>query len=115
MISLPGMMTWSLMTGGWVLLAQAAKAKAGSGDVMTYLIPLAIWGGILLLLIVLAAIVVRKLRDSATQNRQAASDLLSNFQEMRAEGDISDAEFRNIKSVLGNQLGSHVKSGKKTL
>jgi uncharacterized membrane protein len=81
---------------------------------LPYLIPLGIWGGILLMLIVLAAIVVTKLRDNATRNRQAANDLLSNFQEMRQEGDISDAEFRNIKSVLGNQLGSHVKSGKKT-
>jgi hypothetical protein len=65
-------------------------------------------------MIVLGAMVVRKRRDSATHNRQAANDLLSNFQEMKQEGDISDAEFRNIKSVLGNQLGSNVKSGKRT-
>jgi uncharacterized membrane protein len=113
MFSHVGSIPWHLMDAGG-LVAQAARAKAGSDDMLPYLIPLGIWGGILLMLIVLAAIVVTKLRDNATRNRQAANDLLSNFQEMRQEGDISDAEFRNIKSVLGNQLGSHVKSGKKT-
>ena len=114
MISHVGTMPWALAMDAEVLVAQAVNSKPGSGEVMEFLIPLGIWGGILLLMIVLATMVVRKLRDSATQNRQAASDLLSNFREMRQEGDISDAEFRNIKSVLGNQLGSHVKSGKKT-
>ena len=114
MISLVGLTPWTLPLFDTGLLAQARRAKAGSEDVLEYLIPLGIWGGILLMMIVVATLVVIKLRESATQNRQTASNLLSNFQEMKAEGDISDAEFRNIKSVLGNQLGSHVKSGKKT-
>lgn len=106
---------WSLPAGAAPLLAQVAKAKGNESETTAYLIPLAIWGGVLMLMIVVGALVVRKLRESATQNRQNAGDLLSNFQEMRQEGDISDAEFRNIKSVLGNQLGSDVKRGKKTL
>ena len=41
-----------------------------------------------------------------------ASDLLTNFQEMRHEGDISDADYRKIKSVLGEQLQRELKDGK---
>jgi hypothetical protein len=99
------------------LLAQTAKNKAKGDliDVTPRLYQLGIWGGLLVLLLVIAFLVVRKLRDNATGNQQRGGDMLSNFQEMKQEGDISDAEFRNIKAVLGNQLRSDVKSGKKTV
>ncbi len=98
-----------------LVLAQAAKAKGTFRDITPKLYELGIWGGLLALLLVIAFVVVRKLRDSATQNRHSGGDVLSNFQEMKQEGDITDAEFRNIKAVLGNQLRSDVKSGKKTV
>jgi hypothetical protein len=44
--------------------------------------------------------------------RRTANDLLTNFQELNQQGEFSDAEFRKIKSVLGNQLQRDVKSGK---
>jgi uncharacterized membrane protein len=105
----------ALIPGASMLLAKAEKAKQDSDQTFQYLTQLGIWGGVLLLMIVLAVMVVRRLRDGATQSRQSGGDMLSNFQEMQQEGDISDAEFRNIKAVLGNQLRSDVKSGKKTL
>lgn len=98
-----------------MLLAESVRAKQDSEEAFRYLMQLGIWGGVLLLMIVLATLVVRRLRESATQSRQSGGDMLSNFQEMKQEGDISDAEFRNIKAVLGNELRSNVKSGKKTL
>lgn len=112
--SLGGVLT-ALSPGVNVLLAKAGKGRQDSDAATEYLIQLGIWGGILVLMIVIAALVVRRLRDGARQGRQRSGDLLSNFQEMQQEGDISDAEFRNIKAVLGNQLRSNVKSGKKTL
>jgi hypothetical protein len=39
-------------------------------------------------------------------------ELLSKFKEMRHEGDISEAEYRTIKAVLGEQLQRNVKDGK---
>jgi hypothetical protein len=98
------------------LLAQAARAKGKGGliDVTPQLYQLGIWGGLLVLLLIIAFLVVRKLRDNTTGNQPRSGDVLSNFQEMKQEGDISDAEFRNIKAVLGNQLRNDVKSGKKT-
>ncbi len=98
------------------LLAQAAKGKEkGAVDITPRLYELGIWGGLFVLLLVIAFVVVRKLRDNATGNQQRSGELLSNFQEMKQEGDISDAEFRNIKAVLGNQIRTDVKSGKKTV
>jgi hypothetical protein len=67
---------------------------------------------ILAMLVAVALMVVRTLRDQTVGNRQDASDLLTNFQELNQQGEFSDAEFRKIKSVLGNQLQRDVKSGK---
>jgi hypothetical protein len=100
----------------FVLVAQVGKNvgknKVKEEQAKDLLLQLGLWGGILLVMLVIAAMVVRRLRDSAKGDRQISGDLLSNFQEMRREGDIDDAEFRNIKSVLGNQLRGDVKNGK---
>ena len=68
---------------------------------------------VLALLTAIALMVVRRLRDQTVGNRQSASDLLTNFQEMNQQGEFSDTEFRKIKSVLGTQLQRDVKSGNK--
>jgi hypothetical protein len=68
---------------------------------------------LLAMLAMVGLLVVRKLRDQTVGNRQTANELLTNFQEMNQQGEFSDAEFRKIKSVLGNQLQRDVKSGKK--
>ena len=67
---------------------------------------------LLAMLVAVALMVVRKLRDQTVGNRQTTSDLLTNFQELNQQGEFSEAEFRKIKSVLGNQLQRDVKSGK---
>ena len=77
----------NLETGIWKLLS--------SPTLQTFL-------GVLILLAVcwLAIYVMARLRDSNTQD-VALDDLLrKNFEEMRSGGDISDAEFRNITSLL---------------
>ncbi len=43
-----------------------------------------------------------KWRDLSSQDRNTSDDLLKNFEEMRQEGDIDEAEFRNIQSLLKN-------------
>lgn len=65
---------------------------------------------LVLLLMVLAALVavglylISKVRQDALAERQSASELLTDFRDMHAEGKLSDAEFRTIKSLLGPQL-----------
>ena len=63
------------------------------------------------LMVILAAsfYFVRRFRDRIDDDRQTASDLLTNFREMRHEGDISELEFRTIKTVLGDKLHEEVK------
>src|SRR5687768_1810113 len=116
MLGLDGSAPFAAPTRELVLVAQVGKNvgknKAKEEQAKDLLLQLGLWGGILLVMLVIAAMVVRRLRDSAKGDRPTSGDLLSNFQEMRREGDIDDAEFRNIKSVLGNQLRSDVKDGK---
>ena len=71
-----------------------------------------IWLAVLTGLVVIAVAFVRRFRDQGAGDRQVDSDLLTKFQEMRQEGDISDAEYRTIKSVLGAKLQREVKGDK---
>jgi uncharacterized membrane protein len=43
---------------------------------------------------------VLKLRDSSKDDLSEDLNTLTNFKEMRLEGDISDAEFRSIKQAI---------------
>jgi uncharacterized membrane protein len=57
-----------------------------------------------LALIVLSAIVfwlVARFRDRAMSTREDPEQALAKFAEMRQRGDISEAEFRTIRAVLG--------------
>ena len=67
---------------------------------------------LLAMLVTVGLLVVRKLRDQTVGSRQTANDLLTNFQELNQQGEFSDAEFRKIKAVLGNQLQRDIKSGR---
>jgi len=68
-----------------------------------------LWIGVLLVILAMAYYVVRRFRDRSDEDRQTASDLLTNFREMRQEGDISETEFRTIKTVLGRKLQEELK------
>ena len=64
---------------------------------------------VLLILMAVAFYVVQRFRDRIDEDRQTASDLLTNFREMHHEGDITEAEFRTIKTVLGHKLHEEFK------
>jgi uncharacterized membrane protein len=68
--------------------------------------------GLLLILVIVATLIVQRFRGSAADKGHTASELMTNFQEMKKRGDISDADYRKIKSVLGDQLHSELKDGK---
>jgi uncharacterized membrane protein len=68
-----------------------------------------IWVTVLGCLLVVAYYVVQRLRDRTGDDRLTANDMLTNFREMNREGDISDAEFRTIKTVLGEKLQAEIK------
>ena len=63
----------------------------------------------LLVMLVVAFYVVQRLRDFDDEDTVSASDLMTNFQEMHEEGDISGMEYRTIKTVLNDQLKDELK------
>ncbi len=65
---------------------------------------------LVLLLMTLAALVacgfylISKVRQETREEHQSASDLLTEFRDLHAEGKLSDEEFRTIKSTLAGRL-----------
>lgn len=56
------------------------------------------------MVVVLAVYVVRSWRDRSGDDRMSANDLLTKYREMHSRGDITDAEFRTIKTALKDKL-----------
>lgn len=65
---------------------------------------LVIWLTGLAVLTVTAGFVVQKFRDRNDDDRLDTNQLLTNFRDLHDEGDISEKEFRNIRTVLGEKL-----------
>ena len=62
----------------------------------------------LAVLTVTGAFIVQKFRDRNDNDRLDANQLLTNFRDLHDEGDISETEFRNIRTVLGDQLSQEL-------
>ena len=58
----------------------------------------------LLVLMTIGYYIVLRFRDRTDKDHLAASEQLTNFREIHQKGDISDAEYRTIKTTLGEQL-----------
>ena len=58
----------------------------------------------LLVVVTVAYYVVLRYFDRTDEDNLKASELLTNFREIHHKGDISDAEYRTIKTTLGEQL-----------
>ena len=69
-----------------------------------------LWITALLVLCAIGAYVVMWFRDRSGDTRASSSELLTDFRELRDEGNISGMEFRKIKSVLGQKLQDELKS-----
>ncbi len=55
---------------------------------------------VLVNLVVVAVYIVRRLRGHAGDDVSATHEVRTNFKEMHDQGDISDAEYRKLKTVL---------------
>ncbi len=63
-----------------------------------------LWAAILAALVLIGVFIVAKFRESAVGTAPETSDLLSSFREMQQQGDLSETEFRTIKTQLGATL-----------
>ena len=70
-----------------------------------------LWVAVLLIMMAVGFYVVRRFRDRIDDDRLTPSDLLTNFREMQHGGDISEKEFRTIKTVLGQELHAEMNDG----
>ena len=65
-------------------------------------------GAAMLVLLVVAAFgffLVSRLRDYTTQDQEEPLEMLSNLEEMRLKGDITEEEYRNIQTATQTQVG----------
>ena len=67
------------------------------------------WGAIGAAVIALGAYVISKLRAEPAQKELDASQLMSKFRDLHSEGELTDAEFRTIKTTLGARLQDELK------
>jgi uncharacterized membrane protein len=84
----------------WFSLAQLSKATPGE---------LILWFAILVVLTSVAAYAIGKIRAETLQREPTASELMSKFRELHSRGELSDAEFRTIKTTLAEQLRQQLK------
>jgi uncharacterized membrane protein len=63
---------------------------------------------VLAMLSVVGCYVVARFRERSDDSGPTASELLSNYREMRQQGDIDETEYRTIKTALGAKLQQEV-------
>jgi uncharacterized membrane protein len=73
-----------------------------------------IWVALGAVLIAVAVYVVGKFRPESAQSEPDANDLIANFRELHSQGELSDAEFRTIKTTLAGRLQEELKDSDET-
>lgn len=79
---------------------EAGKPSVGAWDYSIQAVASVL---VLMILCVVGYYVLARLRDSSRNDELTSKDVLGNFEEMHRGGDISEAEFRTISSVLGRK------------
>ncbi len=67
-----------------------------------------IWVSLVTVTWLIAFYFLRKLRDR-TNSADSTVDHLAKFREMRARGTLNEAEFRTVKSTLGQRLRNEIR------
>lgn len=70
---------------------------------------LILWIAVLAVLVTIAWYVLGKIRPKSIQKELSASELLSKFRESHSRGELTDEEFRTIKTNLSARLQDELK------
>jgi uncharacterized membrane protein len=73
-----------------------------------------IWASICAIFVAVALYVIGKVRGLSAQQEPTAHEMLSNFRELHSKGELSDAEFREIKTKLAARLQDELKDNGQT-
>lgn len=63
-----------------------------------------IWVSVLVAISAVGVYLVLRFRESVRQDKKSSSDLLTDFRDLHDRGGLSQAEYKQIKSVLGGKL-----------
>jgi len=63
---------------------------------------------------VVAIYIIGKIRAESAQQEPTASELISKFRDLHAKGELSDEEFRTIKTTLAARLQQELKDNGET-
>jgi hypothetical protein len=85
----------------WELLAELSGREA--------LVEAALLFAAIAALAGLGALVVSKFRGSTKDEERPASQMLSNFRDLAEQGELSETEFRNIKTLLSDKIQEELK------
>lgn len=72
------------------------------------------WFAVLASLLAVAYYVITKIRPEPEKKEPQASQWLSKYREMHSKGELSDEEFRTIKTKLAEQLQDELKDNGET-
>ncbi len=73
-----------------------------------------IWTAVLAVVIAVVVYLIGLIRAKAIQQEPDTSDLISKFRESHSQGELTDEEFRTIKTVLATQLQDELKDDGET-
>ena len=75
---------------------------------------LVLWIAVLAVLATIAWYVIGKIHPKSIQKEQQASEWLSKFRESHSKGELSDEEFRTIKTTLAARLQDELSDNDET-
>ena len=88
---------------GAALLGQLAQGGGGLWADGRF-VEAAIWAVVLLVLLAGAAYLLKKLRSEPEKKVSSASRLMADFRNAHSRGELTDEEFRAIKTMLADEL-----------
>jgi len=68
----------------------------------------------LIVLVAIAARVIKRIRPKPIQQELGAGELLAKYHELHSRGELSDAEFRTIRTTLARRFPNELKGEDET-
>ena len=99
--------------------SRGSSLRAWAGGLMADLFkdPVAemvLWAALAAIAAAVAIYVIGRIRAEPSQQEPTASELISKFRELHSRGELSDAEFRTIKTTLAVRLDEELKDNGET-
>ena len=67
------------------------------------------WLAVIVFLTAGVVYLIRRMRDTGGEPAESSGELLTKFRDIHAQGDLSDEEYRTIKSRLAAKMQSELK------